>query len=125
MAVINRIYPMIGALLILCSCATAETGSNEHLKQKTAGQDRVPGEYLVKIKAGTDVKDIEKLFKPYGLEKISPAGVRLYKIKLNNDPGPEIIKEVAEKSKSIEYAEPNYIYRINPPTEKRKLQRKD
>ena len=59
--------------------------------------------------------------KDFGISEIESIGDRLYKVKLTNDPGPEKISRIAEKSDCIEYAEPNYIYRINPPRKQKQI----
>lgn len=102
-------------------CSAGEPENNGNLKNMSNHNDRVEGEYLVKLSQNSDVNIINKLFKAYGIENIAPAGDRLFKMKLKNDPGPEMIKEIAERSEKIEYAEPNYIYRINPPGKGGKL----
>lgn len=103
------------------ACSAGEPENKGNLKNMSNHNDRVAGEYLVKLSQNSDVNIINKLFKAYGIENITPAGERLFKMKLKNDPGPEKIKEIADRSDKIEYAEPNYIYRINPPGKGGKL----
>ena len=104
------------------ACSSKEPENNGNIKKMTKQNNRVPGEYLIKLSADNGEKEINDLFKTYGIESITPIGERLFKVKLENDPGPETIKEIADKSVKIDYAEPNYIYRINPPGKKEKLQ---
>ena len=103
------------------ACSAGEPENNGNLKSINNHNDRVEGEYLVKLSQNTDVNTINELFNVYGIDSITPAGKRLFKMKIKNDPGPEKIKEIADRSYKIEYAEPNYIYRINPPGKGGKL----
>ena len=103
------------------ACTAGEPENSGNIKNMKNNNDRVAGEYLVKLSPNSDVSIINKLLKAYRIESINPAGERLFKVKLENDPGPEMIKEIADRSDKIEYAEPNYIYRINPPGKGGKL----
>ena len=99
-------------ILILNGCSTADA---DNVKKISNDRNRVKGEYLIKLKPDCGEDVIKKIMNDFAVEEIKIIGDRLYKVKLNNDPGPEKISKIAKKSECIEYAEPNYIYRINPP----------
>ena len=99
-------------VLALNGCLSAETNNP---KKTSDDQDRVIGEYLIKLKLGCGEDAIKKVMNDFKVCEIEIILDRLYKIKLQNDPGPEKISKIAKESECIEYAEPNYIYRINPP----------
>ena len=104
-------------VLVFNGCSTADA---DNVKKISNDSNRVKGEYLIKLKltCGDDV--IKKVMNDFEVSEIKIIGDRLYKIKLNNDPGPEKISKIAKESECIEYAEPNYIYRINPPKKREK-----
>ena len=109
-------------ILLLNGCSTADADNLKQISNDISkDNDRVEGEYLIKLKPDFGEGAIKKVMSDFNISKIENIGDRLYKIKLNNDPGPEKISRIAEKSDSIEYAEPNYIYRINPPRKQKQV----
>ena len=99
-------------VLVLNGCLSAEPNNPKKISDD---RDRVIGEYLIKLKPDFGEADIKKVMNDFEVYQIEIIADRLYKIKLKNDPGPEKISKIAKESVCIEYAEPNYIYRINPP----------
>jgi hypothetical protein len=73
----------------------------------------IEGEVLVKFKAGVTREEIDGICKAYGLspmERIGSTGVYRFKI-----PSTRRVKDMADalnENPQIEYAEPNYIVRI-------------
>jgi hypothetical protein len=104
-------------ILILNGCLSADANNEKKISDD---RDRVKGEYIIKLKPNFGEDAIRKVMNDFDICKIETIGDRLYKIKLNKDPGPEKISKIAKKSECIEYAEPNYIYRINPPKKREK-----
>jgi len=113
------IFLLIIVVLLLSACSSTSIAGNGAMKKKVGNDDdRVKGEYLVKLKQDGTKDMIKNLYGTYGIESIKSIGERLYKIRLKSDPGPDTITNKAKRSDSIEYAEPNYIYRITPPGKK-------
>ncbi len=111
-------------LVFIVSCAAGnnssgsqQLGIKESRESKQAG-NRVPGEYIITVPEGSDVSIIKKLFSDYGLIKIKSIqkykGKQRYLIKLKQDPGPDEMKKIAEKTDTIIHIQPNYIYKIQP-----------
>ena len=82
-------------------------------------QTRVPGEYLVTLAAGADVKAIAALYGRFGIRGTQAIGSDVFLVKLTEDPGPARMEEVRAQSAQIKAVQPNFVYRINGP---RKIQ---
>ncbi len=111
-------------IIFQSACFTKGISENSNKNNRFRGrQNRVKGEYLVKLRDSAEKKDIEISFKDYEIIEIKLIKKRLYKLKIKKDPGPAILQKRAKKSGKFEYIEPNCIYRLNPPKAKKKLQR--
>ena len=119
---ISRTVSTICILSVLLSGSCRSEQSTGIIKSSNAYDNRIKGEYLVKLKPSSVVEDINKAFGVYTIEKIVPVSKMLYKIILTNDPGIEKIKEIVSEMGKFEYAEPNLIYRINPPDKQKKME---
>ncbi|MGK5087084.1 hypothetical protein WDW86_05960 [Bdellovibrionota bacterium FG-2] len=76
-------------------------------------QTRVPGEYLITLTPGANVKIISELYGLLGIKKIKDLGHNLFQVTLTEDPGPEKIEELRGKNAQIKATQPNAIYRIH------------
>ncbi len=116
-------------MLFLFACSTTDTADAEKAKDMKKmlnnPQERVEGEYLVKLHISAGLENIEKNFRDYEIVEIKSIGERLYKLKIKKDPGLEALQKIAETSGMFEYIEPNYIYRVRPPGGKEKLKQID
>lgn len=119
---IIRIISTICILSILLSSSCRSEQSTGIIKNSNAYNNRIKGEYLVKLKPSSVVEDINRSFGVYTIEKVVPVSKLLYKVILTDDPGIEKIKEIVSESGKFEYAEPNLIYRINPPDKKNRME---
>lgn len=75
--------------------------------------DRVPGEYIVTLKAGAKDRhqDVRNVYTDFGIIHMKPIGNNRYVLKLERDPGLSVIKQKAEHAPAIESVQPNFIYR--------------
>lgn len=73
--------------------------------------DRVPGEYVAKLAEGTEPSVLEEAFRRYGVAELERLYRNRYRIRLEEDPGPEVIEQRADEYDAIEVIEPNYRYR--------------
>jgi hypothetical protein len=76
-------------------------------------QTRMPGEYLVTLAAGTDVKAIADLYGRYGIKGTQDLGRNLFLIRLTEDPGPAKLEELRTQNVQIKAIQPNFVYRGN------------
>ena len=93
-----------------------EVSHNPHGCEKQGGQKRqqfVPGEVLVKFKAGLTREEIDGIRKAYGLslmKRIESIGV--YRFKIPPGSTVEDMVDALKKDPHVEYAEPNYTVSI-------------
>jgi hypothetical protein len=75
--------------------------------------DRVPGEYIVTLKAGAKDRhqDVRNVYSEFSVIHVKPVGNNRYVLKLERDPGLSVIKQKAEHAPAIESVQPNFIYR--------------
>lgn len=78
-------------------------------------QTRMPGEYLVTLVAGIDVKVISDVYGQFEIKSIKELGNGSFQIKLGNDPGPEKMEALRSQDSRIKAVQPNFIYRIDKP----------
>ncbi len=80
-----------------------------------SSQSRVPGEYLVTLATGADVKAITDVYGPFGIKRIQDSGLNLgrnvFLMALTEDPGPAKMEEVRRQDARIEAVQPNFVYR--------------
>jgi hypothetical protein len=82
------------------------------------GENRVLGEYIVTIDESGDEARIREFFEAYSVKKVKDLGRGRFLIKLEQDPGPEVIKRKGLESPFVKRVQPNYIYRPNDAREK-------
>jgi hypothetical protein len=76
-------------------------------------QTRAPGEYLVTLAAGADVKAIADLYGRFGIKGTRDLGRNIFLVTLTEDPGPAKMEELRGQSAQIKAIQPNFVYRIN------------
>jgi hypothetical protein len=74
-------------------------------------QTRVPGEYLVTLAAGADVKAIADLYGRFGIKGTQDLGRNLFLVRLTEDPGPAKLEELRTQNAQIKAIQPNFVYR--------------
>lgn len=74
-------------------------------------QTRVPGEYLVTLAAGAEVKAITDLYGQFGVKSVKELGNSVFLVTLAEDPGPEKMEKLRGGNTRIKAVQPNYIYR--------------
>jgi hypothetical protein len=70
----------------------------------------VPGEYLVTLAPGSDVKAIADLYGRFGIKGTRDLGYDLFLVILVDDPGPTRVEELRAQSAQIKAIQPNYVY---------------
>ena len=74
----------------------------------------VEGQILVKFKAGLSQEDINKFLSDYGLKKMEIIqGINVYKLALPPGKTVQDVLKLIQKDQRIEYAEPNYLFKLN------------
>jgi hypothetical protein len=76
-------------------------------------QSRAPGEYLVTLAAGADVKAIADLYGRFGIRSAQGLGRNIFLVTLTEDPGPAKMEELRGKNAQIQAVQPNFVYRGN------------
>ncbi|MCP4410773.1 MAG: hypothetical protein GY807_24135 [Gammaproteobacteria bacterium] len=95
-------------VMSVTSCAeTAQTESNP----LSESDNRVPGEYILVLEQGDADEIVRRLYSDYTVQSIKDLGRRRFLIKLEHDPGPDIVTKKATESNDIKWAQPNYKYR--------------
>jgi hypothetical protein len=82
-------------------------------KDLSSRQTRAPGEYLVTLAAGADVKAIPDLYGRFGIKGTQSLGRNLFLVRLTEDPGPAKMEELRGQSAQIESVQPNFVYGAN------------
>ncbi|MGC2519382.1 MAG: hypothetical protein WA373_09800 [Burkholderiales bacterium] len=76
-------------------------------------QTRVPGEYLVTLAAGADVKAVADLYGRFGIKNTQSLGRNIFLVTLTEDPGPARMEELRGQNAQIKAVQPNFVYRID------------
>ena len=74
---------------------------------------RVPGEYLVTLVDGADVKAIADLYGRFGIKATRSFGRNVFLVTLTEDPGPARMEELREQNAQVGAVQPNFLYRSN------------
>lgn len=94
--------------------ANHKSQSTESMQMQPANGNRMPGQYIVTLKAETDTEILYDVFAAYGVKSIKDLSKGRYLITLDKDPGPEEITKEASTISDIKHVQPNYIYRTMP-----------
>jgi hypothetical protein len=76
-------------------------------------ESRMPGEYIVTAEKGANHETLKGIFETYVVKSIKDIGRERYLIKLEKDPGPEIIEQEGLRSKLIKSVQPNFLKAID------------
>jgi hypothetical protein len=93
------------------ACSQTPNDSAPAPKDFSSRQTRVPGEYLVTLAPGTDVKAIAELYGRFGIKGTRDMGNNLFLVTFTEDPGPAKIEELRSQNAKIKAVQPNFIYR--------------
>ena len=108
------------ACTIVVSCDDSANQKNLELRNiapQPATENRVPGQYIVKLKEQGTEETLRTLFAEFGIKSIQDLSKGRYLITLEKDPGPEDISRQAATVAGIEYVQPNFIYRPMQPAQ--------
>lgn len=106
------------ALTATAACSQAATPVASPaltIEDKEPGMSRqtvVPGSYIVK--APGDGAVIRRVFAQFGVLQVNSLGNEQFELRLERDPGLEVLKSLAAKSRGgVTTIQPNFIYRAN------------
>lgn len=74
-------------------------------------RQRVPGEYLVTVRSGTDERRIRDLYADYSVVGLRRVRDDLFLVRLAKDPGLEAVSARGRSSSDVTAVQPNYVYR--------------
>ncbi len=74
-------------------------------------QQRVPGEYLVTVRSGTDGRRIRDLYAEYSVVDLRRVRDNVFLLEIAKDPGPEAVRALGLSSGEVTAVQPNYVYR--------------
>jgi len=114
----GTLLPLALTIALTCMAAGAACG---HTTGSSAGapldissrQARVPGEYLITLVPGTDIKVIADLYGRFGIKGIRDLGSDTFLVIINEDPGPDTMKKLSGNNSRIKAVQPNVLYRTN------------
>ena len=93
------------------ACSQTPNDSAPAPKDRSSGQTRVPGEYLVTLAPGADAKAIAELYGRFGIKDTRDMGNNFFLVIFTEDPGPARLEELRGQSAKIKAVQPNFIYR--------------
>jgi hypothetical protein len=101
----------VTAMLILAIAACVQTRAEpEGRLPSNTQENRVPGEYLVGLVAGSDPAAARKLFAAYGVAEWRHIRKDTYLVRLQDDPGAEAMARLVQDATAVRYVEPNRVY---------------
>ena len=107
---------LVAAAGIVAGAACSETLSDPPAPRDfPSRQTRVPGEYLVTLAEGAEVKAIADLYGRFGIKQTRRVGENLFLLNLTEDPGPAKVEELRSQNAQIKAVQPNFIYRSSGP----------
>src|SRR2546426_2172804 len=112
----RRCFGLVVAVAgLVAGSACSQTPSDPAPKPMdlSSRQTRVPGEYLVTLAAGADVKAIADLYGRYGIKGTQDLGRNLFLVRLTEDPGPAKLEELRGQNAQIKAVQPNFVHRGN------------
>jgi len=92
----RRVGLVVAAASLVAGSACSQTPSDPAPKPMdlSSRQTRVPGEYLVTLAAGADVKAIVDLYGRFGIKGTQGLGRNIFLVTLTEDPGPAKMEEL-------------------------------
>jgi hypothetical protein len=115
----NGTWRSIGLLLVMTgaaaglACSRTPNDSAPAAKELSSRRTQVPGEYLLTLAPGADVKAIADLYGRFGIKDTRNIGHNLFVVALTEDPGPAKMEELREQNMQIKAVQPNLIHRGN------------
>ena len=103
-------FAILAGAAALCACGNP-TVSAQTPPVEGKSQQRVPGQYLVTLAAGADVKAIAEVYGRFGIKATRDLGNSLFLVTLTEDPGPAEIEKLGRGNARIKAVQPNYVYR--------------
>jgi len=112
---------MIFIVSAFYSCAgTKNTQKDNSNVKEYKDTESIPGEYIVTFKDDGEKKDVENIFGVYSVIQVNAIHDNIYLVKIENDPGIDVMKAEYIGKKGIVDIQPNYEYGLNSP-DKRKI----
>ena len=102
---------LAGAVMVSACCHTPCNPETAH-KNALSQQTRVPGDYLVTLAEGADVKVITDLYGRFGIKSMKDLGRNIFLVTLTEDPGPSKMEELRGQNAHVTAVQPNFVYRI-------------
>jgi hypothetical protein len=93
------------------ACSQTSNDPSPAPKDASSRQNRVPGEYLVTLAPGADVKTIADVYGRFGIKGTRELGKNLFLVIFAEDPGPAKLEELRGQNAKIKAVQPNFIYR--------------
>ena len=111
----RRIGLVVAAATLVAVSACSQTPGDPAPTpmDSSSRQTRVPGEYLVTLAAGADVKAIAELYGRFGIKGTQDLGRNLFVVRLTEDPGPARLEELRSQNAQIKAIQPNFVYRAS------------
>ncbi len=109
---IGLVLAMAG-LVAGTACSQTPRDSAPTPMDSSSRQTRMPGEYLVTLADGADVKAIADLYGRFGIKGTQGLGRNIFLVTLTQDPGPAKMEELRGQNAQIKAVQPNFVYRGN------------
>jgi hypothetical protein len=100
---------------MLSACRHASSNPEATPAGGLSQQTRVPGDYLVTLAEGADVKAIADLYGRFGIKGMKDLGRNVFLVTLTEDPGPAKMEELRGRNAHVKAVQPNFVYRVNEP----------
>jgi len=106
---------IILSVFILFSCTSKNMKKESTNINRESYEDRVAGEYIVTLREGVAEDFLYSYFSRLSVLSVSKIHDTVFLIKVENDPGPDKIKEEYLDNDRILNIQPNYKYELKPP----------
>ena len=113
---LDRLALLLGFIIsgFACSDGTDVVPTTQYKFDKgVITESRIPGEYIVTAEKGANHETLNEIFETYVVKSIKYIGRERYLIKLEKDPGPEIIEQDGLRSKLIKSVQPNFVKHLD------------
>ncbi len=115
----STILMMLAMISSSCTCATSDETRIKGGPDRpiTYPENRVPGEYIVKVNEDGNEALVRELFSNYEVIDITELRRSRFLIKLGNDPGPDEVERKGLESPFVIRVQPNYLYPLHQQNE--------
>jgi hypothetical protein len=96
-----------------CSETTRSVGPNAGAPAPL--QTTVPGEYIVTLARGADIKVVTALYGRFRIKDIRDLGNNAFLMVLTDDPGLPALEELSKQDARIKAIQPNFVYHGSGP----------